>query len=115
MGMERLQIVLMLKLNRLWALLKYLRAIPLLIQKESLNYVSIVFHSPRHWIPASYPSNSSDWGYIQQGKIALFKPGGKKYVFLSGESFVIADRTPAYTMENVGEGYAVMLVNAAAA
>ena len=54
-------------------------------------------------------------GYIQQGKIALVKPGGKKYVFLSGESFVIADQTPAHTMENVGEGYAVMLVNAVAA
>ena len=40
---------------------------------------------------------------------------GKKYVFLSGESFVIADQTPAHTMENVGEGYAVMLVNAVAA
>ncbi len=33
-------------------------------------------------------------GYIQQGKIALVKPGGKKYVFLSGESFVIADQNP---------------------
>ena len=36
-------------------------------------------------------------------------------VFLSGDSFVIADQTPAHTMENVGEGYAVMLVNAVAA
>lgn len=54
-------------------------------------------------------------GYIQQGKIALVKPDGKKHVFLSGDSFVIADQTPAHTMENVGEGYAVMLVNAVAA
>ena len=54
-------------------------------------------------------------GYIQQGKIALVKPGGKKYVFLSGDSFVIADQTPAHTMENVGKGHAVMLVNAVAA
>lgn len=54
-------------------------------------------------------------GYIQQGKIALVKPDGKKYIFLSGDTFVIADQTPAQTMENVGEWYAVMLVNAVAA
>ena len=59
-------------------------------------------------------SNASDWVHPTR-KIALVKPGGKKYVFLSGDSFVIADQTPAHTMENVGKGYAVMLVNAVAA
>ena len=40
--------------------------------------------------------------FIQQGKIGLVKPNGKTHVFMPGDTFVIADKTPAHTMENMG-------------
>ena len=49
--------------------------------------------------------------FIQQGKIGLVKPNGKTHVFMPGDTFVIADKTPAHTMENMGLGQAVMMVS----
>ena len=49
--------------------------------------------------------------FIQQGKIGLVKPNGKTHVFMPGDTFVIADKTPAHTMENMVLGQVVMMVS----
>ena len=49
--------------------------------------------------------------FIQQGKIGLVKPNGKTHVFMPGDTFVIADKTPAHTMENMVLGQVAMMVS----
>ena len=40
--------------------------------------------------------------FIRQGTIGLVKPNGKTHAFMHGDTFVIAYKTPAHTMENMG-------------